>query len=169
MLKLLSHLLKKNNCLIHKEGNIYNVQYPTKQGYRLDWHEKQQMSHVLRKLDKMHVRKVSSQISLCSPHRLIQDDTFRLNWIFAKKRHHVNEKFHKKQKLSSMISLCRLHRLIWDDNLRSSIMPSFLRTRHKFSWQWKYRAFPTLFLKIFVFVLKLDEIILSGTKHQKIE
>ena len=25
----------------------------------------------------MHVRKVSSQISLCSPHKLISDDTFR--------------------------------------------------------------------------------------------
>ena len=53
------------------------------------------MCRVLRKLGIMHVRKVSSQISLCSPHRLIRDDTFRLNWIFAKKRHHLNEKFHK--------------------------------------------------------------------------
>ena len=51
-----------------------------------------QLSHVLRKLGLMHVRKVSSQISLCSPHRLIRDDTFRLNWIFAKKRLHLNEK-----------------------------------------------------------------------------
>ena len=27
----------------------------------------------------MHVRKVSSHISICSSHRLIRDDTFRLN------------------------------------------------------------------------------------------
>ncbi|KAH3889499.1 hypothetical protein DPMN_013556 [Dreissena polymorpha] len=39
---------------------------------------------VLRKLGLMHVRKVSSQISLCSPHRLIRDDTFRLNLFFGK-------------------------------------------------------------------------------------
>jgi hypothetical protein len=69
----------------------------------------------LRKLDIMHVRKVSSQISLCSPHRLIRDDTFRLNWIFSKKRLHFNENL--------------LHRLIWDDTLRTSIMPGFLRNK----------------------------------------
>ena len=43
----------------------------------------------------MHVRKVSSQISLSSPHRLIRDYTFRLNWIFVKKSHSLNGK--KKQ------------------------------------------------------------------------
>ena len=36
--------------------------------------------------DLMHVRKVSSQISMCSSQRLIRDDTFRLNWIFVWKR-----------------------------------------------------------------------------------
>ncbi len=92
------------------------------------------MSRVMRKLDIMNVRIVSFQISLCSPHRLIRDESFRPNWIFAKKRHHLNEKFHKKKwKSSSLISLCGLHRLIWDDNLRTSIMPSFLRTRHIYS------------------------------------
>ena len=40
------------------------------------------MSLDLGKLGLTHVRKVSSLISLCSPHRLIRDDTFRLNWIF---------------------------------------------------------------------------------------
>ena len=39
----------------------------------------------------MHVRKDLSQISLCSPHRLIRDDTLRLYWIFAKKRLCLNE------------------------------------------------------------------------------
>ncbi len=34
--------------------------------------ENDYMSRVLRKLGIMHVRKVSSQISLCSPHRLIR-------------------------------------------------------------------------------------------------
>ncbi|KAH3857003.1 hypothetical protein DPMN_099600 [Dreissena polymorpha] len=42
------------------------------------------LSLVLRKLGLMHVRKVSSEISLCSPHRLFRDDTFRLNLIFSK-------------------------------------------------------------------------------------
>ena len=54
-----------------------------------------QVCRVLRKLGIMLVRKVSSQISLCSPHRLIRVDTFRLNLIFAKMRHYLNEKFHK--------------------------------------------------------------------------
>ena len=54
------------------------------------------MCRVLRKLGKMHVCKVSSQICLRSPHRLIRDDTFRPNWIFAKNRHHLNEKYNKR-------------------------------------------------------------------------
>ena len=40
------------------------------------------MCRVLRKLGIMHVCKVSSQISLCNPHRLIWDDTFRIYDIF---------------------------------------------------------------------------------------
>ena len=39
-------------------------------------------SRVLRKLGIMLVRKLSSQISLCSPHRLIRDDNFRFYGIF---------------------------------------------------------------------------------------
>ena len=53
------------------------------------------VSRFEKKMGIMHVRKGSSQISLCSPHRLIRDDTFRLNWIFAKKKHQFNEKFNK--------------------------------------------------------------------------
>ncbi|KAH3848370.1 hypothetical protein DPMN_090731 [Dreissena polymorpha] len=34
----------------------------------------------------MRVRKLSSQISLCSLHRLIRYDTFSLNWIIPKKK-----------------------------------------------------------------------------------
>ena len=41
------------------------------------------VSRALRKLGIMHVRKVLSQISLCSPHRLIRDDTFRFYGIFS--------------------------------------------------------------------------------------
>ena len=40
------------------------------------------MSLALRKWGLMHVRKVPSQISLYSPHRLIRDDTFHYNGIF---------------------------------------------------------------------------------------
>jgi hypothetical protein len=43
---------------------------------------KKEMSLALEKLGLMHVRKVSSQISLCSTHRLIRRDTFRFNGIF---------------------------------------------------------------------------------------
>ena len=77
-----------NNC-----GNFkvdFKLLKPTVRG-----RDATNMCHVLRKLGKMHVRKVSSQISMCSRHRLIWDDTFGLNWIFTKKRHHLNEKFHK--------------------------------------------------------------------------
>ena len=81
------------------------------------------MSCVLRKLGIMHVRKVSSQNSLCSLHRLIRDDTFRLNWIFAKKRLHLNKKCHKSGK-------CRPWLACVDCTSGTSIMPSFLRTRH---------------------------------------
>ena len=47
---------------------------------------------VLRKLGIMHVRNVSSQISLCSSHRLIRDENFRLNMIFGMKGLPLNEK-----------------------------------------------------------------------------
>ena len=53
------------------------------------------MCFVLRKLGLMHVRKVSSQISMCIPHRLIRDGAFRLNKIFGKKGHPLNQKYHK--------------------------------------------------------------------------
>ena len=43
--------------------------------------QSEQMSRVLRKLAIMHVRKVSSTISLCSPHRLIRDEIFRCNEV----------------------------------------------------------------------------------------
>ena len=83
------------------------------------------MCRVLRKLGIMHVRKVSSQISLCSSHKVIKDDTFCLNWIFAKKRLHLKENCHFVRKVSSLISLCKMDRLIWDKTLRKSIMPIF--------------------------------------------
>jgi hypothetical protein len=53
------------------------------------------MSRDLEKLGLIYVRKLPPQISLCSPHRLIRDNTFRLNWIFAKKRLSLNEKYNK--------------------------------------------------------------------------
>ena len=71
------------------------------------------------------MRKVSSQIRLCSLHRLIRDSTFWLNWIFAKKR--------LKLKVLSLISLCRLHRLIWYGTLRTCIKPPFHRAHTSFS------------------------------------
>ena len=54
----------------------------------------------------MHVRKVSSQISLCSPHKLIMDDTFHFWSGFM----HVRE-------VLSEISLCSQHRLNKEDTL----------------------------------------------------
>jgi hypothetical protein len=60
----------------------------------------------------IHVHEESFQISLYSQHQQIRDYTFRLNWMFVRKRHTLNEKFHKSGKCKS---LCSLHRLIWGD------------------------------------------------------
>ena len=49
------------------------------------------MSRNLGKLGLMHVRNVSSQITMCSTQKLILDDIFRLDWIFAKKRLSLNK------------------------------------------------------------------------------
>ena len=54
-------------------------------------------SRTLGKQGFMHMSKVSSKISLCSLHGLIMDNTFRLNWIFAKKTAFI-EKYHKSVK-----------------------------------------------------------------------
>ncbi|KAH3739316.1 hypothetical protein DPMN_045966 [Dreissena polymorpha] len=40
---------------------------------------------------QMHVRKMSSKISRCSQHRLISDDTFRIDWIFFHMNPPLNE------------------------------------------------------------------------------
>ena len=53
------------------------------------------MSLVLIKLGLIQVRKVSSQISLCSLYMPIRDDAFRLNSVFAKERRPLNKNFHK--------------------------------------------------------------------------
>ena len=61
----------------------------------------------------MPVRKVSSQISLCSPHKLIRDDTFRFYVIFCYKKVSSKQKYSEcEKKVWSLISLCGLHRLI---------------------------------------------------------
>ncbi|KAH3867081.1 hypothetical protein DPMN_030206 [Dreissena polymorpha] len=41
------------------------------------------LSLALGKWVLMHARKLAFQISLCSQHRMIRDETFSLNWIFA--------------------------------------------------------------------------------------
>ena len=51
------------------------------------WDNNQEyMDRALWKRGLMHVRKVSSQISLSSPHMLIKDDTFRFYDIFPLKK-----------------------------------------------------------------------------------
>ena len=55
------------------------------------------LSRALWKRGLMRVRKVSSQIILSSPHRLIRDDTPQ-NVIFAKNRLSWNEKYYKSRK-----------------------------------------------------------------------
>ena len=67
-------------------------------------------------------RKVSSQISLCSPHRLIRDDTFRTcikpGFSLEQETSNVNEKLHiHKRKLSSLISLWGIIRHQWGYSL----------------------------------------------------
>ena len=73
----------------------------------------------------MHACNVLSHISLCNVHRLIRDDSFHLNLIFANKRLTLNQKLYK----SGVISLCRLHRIIWDDTLGTCIKHRFTRPR----------------------------------------
>ena len=81
--------------------------------------------HALWKGGLMHMRQVLSQISLCSPHRFIRENTFCFNNIFRlKKVFFAKIKF--RPKVASLISLCRLHRLIWDDTLRPCIKSPFL-------------------------------------------
>ena len=82
------------------------------------------------KLGIMLVLKLSSQISLCSPHRLIRDNNFRFYGIFCWNDVSSWRKSTLGEKVLSRISLCGLHRLIWNDTLRTCIVPSFLRTRH---------------------------------------
>ena len=106
------------------------------------------MCCVLRKLDKMPVCKVLSQISLCSPHRLIVEDTLTLNKIFGNKGLPLNEKYHKSG-VFFQISLCRLHRLIWDDTLRTCIMPSFLRMR---------RIYKLFYAEMFINYIKVNTV-----------
>ena len=62
----------------------------------------------------MRVHSVLSQISLCSPHWLIRDDTFYLTGFFSKQRLFSNKTF---EKVLSILSQYSLHRLIWDDTL----------------------------------------------------
>ena len=52
-----------------------------------------QLSTALGKLGSMHVRKVSYQISRCSPHRLIRDNTFRFYGIFPLNKSLLKKKF----------------------------------------------------------------------------
>ena len=89
------------------------------------------MSRVLRKLGLMHLRKVSSQMSLCSPqanNRLIRDDAYR---FYGQHRHILDDTSIKHRfprvrlrglmhvrKVSSQISLCSPHRLIRDEPFR---------------------------------------------------
>ena len=49
------------------------------------------MSLALGRRALMHARKPSPKISLCSPNRLIRDDTFCLNWIFTEKSRLLNK------------------------------------------------------------------------------
>ena len=52
------------------------------------------VSLVIGKLCLMHVRKVSSRVRMCCAHRLIRDETFRIENNFDYERLSVNETFH---------------------------------------------------------------------------
>jgi hypothetical protein len=67
-------MTKQFNWLYYKDINVQHRIY---------------MGHALWKGVLMHMRKVSSQISLC------RDETLRLNWIFAKMKLSLNEKYRK--------------------------------------------------------------------------
>ena len=68
----------------------------------------------------MLVRKSSSQISLCSPRGLIQDDTFRLYWIFERRRLPLKENSKKSENVVNNKPV-PLHRIIWEDTLCNAL------------------------------------------------
>ncbi|KAH3814357.1 hypothetical protein DPMN_142853 [Dreissena polymorpha] len=85
----LDYSQSKSSERIPEEPDMENV-HTQMEALRKGWDfcmPPDQMCRFLKKLGLMHVRKVSSQISLCSLHRLIRDDSFRLNLIVGKDGH----------------------------------------------------------------------------------
>ena len=88
----------------------------------------------------MHVRKMSSQISLCSPLRMIRDDIFRLNRISAKKRLLLIIKYHKSGKCQDYtLRKCIKHhfhraRLVCFVQYRCAIRNYMIRCARTFAW-----------------------------------
>ena len=88
----------------------------------------------------MHLRKVLSQISLCSPN---QGWHFLFKLDFCLKETLFEWKISFKRKVSSLISLSRLHRLFWDDTLLTCIKTPFhrarliyIKTSDQIHWSW---------------------------------
>ena len=70
-----------------------------------------------------------SHISLCSLHRLIRDDNFRVMVFFVKGSLFL-AKIQFRRRLFILIILCGLHMLIRDDTLRTCIKSRFPRTKY---------------------------------------
>ena len=110
------------------------------------------LDYALWKYGSMHARKVLSQISWCSLHRLIRDDTFLFNgicqsFLFAKIecQSFFFAKIELRQKVSFLISLCRLHMLISDDTLRTCVKPLFFTEHSPFVWPFTVgKGFPVI-------------------------
>jgi hypothetical protein len=89
------------------------------------WFDQIYLSRALWKGGLRHVRKVSSQISLCSLHRQIRDHTFHLNWIFPKKRLSLTGKYHKSEKCRPWLA-CAKYTGLSETTLYAHVLNPFL-------------------------------------------
>jgi len=80
------------------------------------------------KIGLMHVRKVSSQISLCFP-QANHGRHFPLLWYISFKESLFLSKIQFRLKESSLIRMCGLHGLIWEDTLSTCIRHPFHKAR----------------------------------------
>ena len=112
--KLNTEYWKHGRCYVHGKmaENVVNNEYCHKSLFELatlsndccDRGTNYKMGVALGKQGFMHVRKVSSQITLCSLHRLIMDGTFRFYDILSLKKVSY-KKIQFRWKVSSLINL----------------------------------------------------------------
>ena len=87
------------------------------------------MSGSARKPTLWTLRKVSTRISISTPHKLTRTDMFRLLWIFRLRNHYSIYLYPPETECVGIISLPGMRRLIWVDTLRRVHNVDFLMER----------------------------------------